>query len=548
MHKINNDKWFIATKKNDVNTIKNLLKNNLNIEVRNKKQQTALHVATQHNALEVIELLIQHHCDLEAKDKEQRTALHIAAENGTTEAAEILIKNGSHIEAKMSDGATPIIHAVGNKKRQMVLLLLKSGAKVDAKDESGWSVMHWAAHTNDLQITTLLYQHKRQLIFSVLSNGLAPLHMAESPKMVKKLIALGTPVDLIMKEDQNTPLIEAVYQAQVAVAICLVNQGANILYVNEKGQSAFSLSKITSLELYSFFEKIVSPVKNKSQRLVRTQVAFEKNDTMALSLKKNGIDRQLIQTHASRRVDLFFYTLIAYYNSKLTVHIEDTHIQYGKGSRKNNTHACHSAILPSLWDTIHEEPSHTQNTRNNPGVTSYRTGILNRTHFEKSLNATVELDVSVNYFDSNYVESHSTQQNGMRAKALAILNQTSQGKSDPIKGLKTFLTHMRDNFLAKKQCYLDKENLKTSPKETRSAIYKAEFYGTFFNACGFNKEEEIPNKIQIQEDYIIASLPLSSAERVFFPHLDRVKKKEMIQKAYQTIKHDMDLPVKYLNI
>ena len=57
--------------------------------------------------------------------------------------------------------------------------------------------------------------------------------------------------------------------------------------------------------------------------------------------------------HTERRVDLFFYSLIAYYQTHAEPEIGRTYFQHGKGklyNHKASFHACHSSLLPSFID------------------------------------------------------------------------------------------------------------------------------------------------------------------------------------------------------
>ena len=133
-----------------------------------------------------------------------------------------------------------------------------------------------------------------------------------------------------------------------------------------------------------------------------------------------------VKQHATRRVDLFFYTLIAYYKKELVVSIGKTTLQHGRG-RSSQLQACHSSLFPSLIDnSIFNQIA---------GERPFKS-ILSGTHFFNSLNLTFELPIFVNQFDS-VIESNC------RKKALDVLNETSFGVINPIEGLTDFLNMMQ---------------------------------------------------------------------------------------------------------
>lgn len=158
----------------------------------------------------------------------------------------------------------------------------------------------------------------------------------------------------------------------------------------------------------------------------RTQLNHQWDDEAALlNLCKNHIIE-----HATRRVDLFFYTLIAYYQSTILPVEGHTSLQHGIGQiitdKGLGTQACHSSFTPALLDeTIF---------KNKGDEVKYKS-LLCGTHFLESLNATVELPPFVNLFD-DILESIC------RPKSMAILHNVSLDKMDPIEGLVDFLGMM----------------------------------------------------------------------------------------------------------
>ncbi len=506
--------------------------------------------AVKYNNTKIIEQFLKKGFDIETHNKTERTALHVAAKHNSINVAILLIKHNARIEAKMCDEGTPLLDAVAYGHVEMTLFLLKSGANISAKDEIKWGVMHWITNENQLKLIDALNIQISALIPKLIrvkpSNGIAPLHIVRSAAMTKKLIALGAPIEDETSENGNTPLIEATEKNQLEVVICLVRHGANILHANHDNKTAFDIAiEMRHQEINAFFGETLFKQNNPK----RNKTSYNENMTAALQMREEGIHKHHIEFHASLRMDLFFFTLIAYYNSKLTIGIEKTNRQHGQGAKKTNTTACHSAILTSLWDTTKKHAGHEYSTRNAPTITSYRTGILNGTHFYESLNLTVELDESVNYFDTHHIEGRTETNQKMRACALNILNTVSSGKSNPIEGMNKFLNKFNEHLLAVKDGYFKHKELKTSPRDTRPKIFDAQYKGSFFNTCGFKSARKDRNVIELKEDYIQAQLPLTKKERIKLredPGFFSIEDKEKIyQNAFLRVKKDMNLPVQY---
>ena len=177
----------------------------------------------------------------------------------------------------------------------------------------------------------------------------------------------------------------------------------------------------------------------------RTRFTYEENYTAALALPYSteqlsrslgneqallALSEQHIKEHANRRVDLFFYTLIAYYRTSILAVEGHTNLQHGKGRTLEDhtsvTQACHSSLIPSLLDkTIY------QNRQNQAAYKS----MLSGTHFLESLNSTVELPAFVNAFD-DLLEA------ACRAQCMDIIREVALGTVTPVQGLARFLSMM----------------------------------------------------------------------------------------------------------
>jgi hypothetical protein len=197
------------------------------------------------------------------------------------------------------------------------------------------------------------------------------------------------------------------------------------------------------------FDQLREEEKKQFHRKGRKRTAYEKNTSAAISLpyasdvigSKYGnqtaildlIEDQVIE-HANRRVDLYFYTLIAYFNLGIHVARGRTVLQHGKGrTTKTNggiTQACHSSILPALVDeTIYQNQWNKEKKK----------GVLHGTHFSESLSSTVELPPFINDFDG-------VLERMCRSKSEHILAAVSLGQYNPVEGLTHFLLMMRDTL------------------------------------------------------------------------------------------------------
>jgi hypothetical protein len=197
-----------------------------------------------------------------------------------------------------------------------------------------------------------------------------------------------------------------------------------------KASSPEYFEKLKAVERQTFSKKRLrfNYTDNYTAALALPQSIFslarvKRNEEELLKLAQSNIIE-----HSNRRVDLFFYTLIAYYHTNALPVEGHTSLQHGKGrtlkDHTNVTQGCHSSIIPAFLDqTIYKKGK--MKTKS----------LLSATHFFENLNATVELPYFVNAFD-DLLEAIC------RPKSIEVLREVSLGKLNPIEGLEQFLIMM----------------------------------------------------------------------------------------------------------
>ena len=86
---------FQAVKDNDVETIENLQKEDVNLKATDLIGRTALHIAVESNSIDVLKFLIKAGVDLEAKEIDGWTALYCAVNEDNPETIDILLEAGA---------------------------------------------------------------------------------------------------------------------------------------------------------------------------------------------------------------------------------------------------------------------------------------------------------------------------------------------------------------------------------------------------------------------------------------------------------------------
>lgn len=308
--------------------------------------------------------------------------------------------------------------------------------------------------------------------------------------------------------------------------------------------SYFASSDPSSSGYFKAIEKSIDAGK------LRIITPYEKNHTAALhlpidseTLAKKATDplelleecRDLIIEHAARRVDLFFYTLIAYHNKDHTPELGATRLQHGMGRRSGEfvklTEACHSSLSPSLLDkTIKDSHSDEEKT---PSY-AIKKSILSNTHFLDSLNSTVELPHFVNELDDE-LENFTH----CRKMSIAILNEVAQGNLSVIKGFKQFFIMLNDAFsqieelkpLTKfGQPYLLRDTA-DAPKDLRSTLVTLQKFGTFH-------EKWSESSKFVHPPYLELLLRLTPKEKDICQHSEKTRER-IYQKKITAIQREI---------
>lgn len=281
----------------------------------------------------------------------------------------------------------------------------------------------------------------------------------------------------------------------------------------------------------------ISDKEVKQLKLEKRQ-AFAKKDIYFL--EQINLAPELVKEHAVRRVDLFFYLLIAVYKKQLFFDVKSkkgTSKQHGKGSSKRGTAGCHSSLVTSVKSAIQideaenasqqtllsqviaffEESTVTDtsfyeayvNAMEEPenvveeDDTDEEDGFLTGTHLIEMLNEVVELPDIVNKLDCGI----ETGGNKITTKAcLGIVNLVSKGEINPIVGMLHFsrVMHLCFEALKYNYCLIAQEKSDNSKSNYPLSIARAialEKAGTFSVFC--------KDSLQLLPEYVEMHLQLN---------------------------------------
>lgn len=190
-----------------------MLKRGEDIEGRDEKGQTALHVACTQERLEIVNFLLEQGADIEARNNDGQTPLHVAK---NAEAVRYLCAAGADANARDNEKLTPLHTITQNDLSDCnaaVETLLKHHADVSARDSRGRTPLHLACQLSGFEFWSIVgsvkaFLHYNADIDAQDAEGATPLHEAcghYSPDVVKVLLAHHA--DLEVRDAQGrTPI------------------------------------------------------------------------------------------------------------------------------------------------------------------------------------------------------------------------------------------------------------------------------------------------------------------------------------------------------
>jgi ankyrin repeat protein len=232
-----------STKNRNLDELKLLIKNGINIDTQDNFGNTSLIYASENDDIEIVKFLVKNNVDVNIQNKEGNNALLMASYYNNIDIVKYLLENGAVISIKNNDNLDSLLIASKNNYFDLIKLLINYGANINTIDDKGNTLLILKTIDNNLDIVKFLIQNKININVKNF-NGYTSLMIASSRnniEIVKLLIENGADINL-QDNEGFTALSLASYKDNIEIVKLLVKNKADVTLKNTIGKTAFDLS------------------------------------------------------------------------------------------------------------------------------------------------------------------------------------------------------------------------------------------------------------------------------------------------------------------
>ncbi|XP_055207662.1 ankyrin repeat domain-containing protein 18A isoform X9 [Gorilla gorilla gorilla] len=240
-------------------------------DIRDWELRKIHRAAIKGDAAEVEHCLTRRFRDLDARDRKDRTVLHLACARGRVEVVTLLLHRRCQIDICDRLNRTPLMKAVHGQEEACAIILLKHGANPNIKDIYGNTALHYAVYNEGTSLAERLLSHHAN-IEALNKEGNTPLLFAINSRrqhMVEFLLKNQANIHAV-DNFKRTALILAVQHNLSSIVTLLLQQNIHISSQDMFGQTA---------EDYAFCSDL---------RSIRQQILEHKNKMLKNHLRNDN--------------------------------------------------------------------------------------------------------------------------------------------------------------------------------------------------------------------------------------------------------------------
>ena len=141
---------------NNILFFKKLIECGLDINLKNKENETLIEFAVKYNNEEIVEYLIERGVDINMKTKENKSLIEVALDVEDKDMIECLIKHGVDINTKTKENKSLIEVALDIKNEDIIEYLIEEGIDININSNLVDSIMKFAIDSENVKIPRLL--------------------------------------------------------------------------------------------------------------------------------------------------------------------------------------------------------------------------------------------------------------------------------------------------------------------------------------------------------------------------------------------------------
>src|SRR5688572_14793503 len=233
-----------ATKKLDVQAVRSLLAQRVDVNAPEADGFTALHWAAQRNDPQLVDLLIRAGANVKSSTRYNITPLYLASLNGNAAIIERLLNAGADPNGVTHEGQTMLMSAALSGKVDAVRLLITRGANVNATEPyKSQTALMWAAAEGNTEAADVLIEAGADLKAKSMG-GFTPLLFAVRNAhlgTVEVLLERGANVNDVAP-DGSSALGMAVVNAYFELAAALLDRGADPNLPDPRGSALHTIA------------------------------------------------------------------------------------------------------------------------------------------------------------------------------------------------------------------------------------------------------------------------------------------------------------------